>query len=180
MKKEKRKSTKIYKTKAKGQQHVRKRRRRRTRMLFRTLQLENIYHMSCGTYTRSCLLLKATAGMYRRGWWVNEGERWHMFHVFFPLSLVVPALCWPVCPREKDGAAPIPNLDKVPRFPVSPYLSHSPSFSHLILVCIFFFILFYFTFFVVFFRFYIPDTIIVYIVCVCVYLAVLNPLTQSS
>ena len=43
---------------------------------------------------------------------------------FFPFFLssvfLVPALFWPVCPREKDGAAPIPNLDKVPRFP---YLS---------------------------------------------------------
>lgn len=146
-------------------------------MLFRTLQLENIYHMSCGTYTRSCLLLKATAGIYRRGWWVNEGERWHMFHVFFfslslSLSLVVPALCWPVCPREKDGAAPIPNLDKVPRFPVSPYLSHSPSFSHLILVYTFFFILFYFTFyfFCILSLLYSRHYYSIYRVCVCIWL----------
>ena len=84
---------------------------------------------------------------------------------FFPFFLssvfLVPALFWPVCPREKDGAAPIPNLDKVPRFP---YLSLFLILPHSLILFL------YSYFFLFFFCLYTTiDTIVVYIVwCVCI------------
>lgn len=142
--------------------------------------------MSCGTYTRSCLLLKATAGIYRRGWWVNEGERWHMFHVFFfslSPSLSLSSFQLFAGPSVREKKTEQHRSRTLIKFPVSLFpptfliLPHS-----LILFLYVYSFLFYFTFyfFCILSLLYIPDTIIVYIVCVCVYLAVLNPLTQSS